>query len=107
MDEIRRLGAELIAIGTSNVDSCVPWAEQMGTQFRIGGDFWPHGEVALKYGVLRPEGVADRATFLIDLDGRIRFKELYPAESVPPVEPVLAALRQLTGESSATPPAHR
>ena len=93
--KIGRLGAEVIAIGTSNVDSCRPWAEQIGTTYPIGGDFWPHGQVALQYGVLRPEGVADRAVFLIDPDGKIRFKEIYRVDQVPPVEPVLEALRQL------------
>lgn len=95
------MGAAVIAIGTSNVDSCVPWAEQIPSSVAIGGDFWPHGQVALQYGVLRPEGVADRAVFLIDEDGRIRFKEIYPSDQVPPVEPVLSALRQLAAEKSA------
>lgn len=85
----------MIAIGTDNVDSCVPWAEKIGTTFAIGGDFWPHGQVALQYGLLRPEGVADRAVFLIDREGIIRFKEIYPVDQVPPVEPVLDALRKL------------
>lgn len=98
MREIRRLGAEAIAVGTDNVDSVVPWAEEIGSSFPVGGDFWPHGEVALKYGVMRPDGVADRAMFLIDEEGQIRFKEIYPADVVPPVEPVLTALRELVAE---------
>lgn len=93
----------MIAIGTSNVDSCVPWADQIGCDFAVGGDFWPHSQVALQYGVMRPEGVADRAMFLIDADGRIRFQELYPADQVPPVEPVLNAPRQLHTEMRAPP----
>lgn len=96
MQEIQRLGAAVIAIGTSNVDSCVPWADQIGCSMAIGGDFWPHGQVALEYGVLRPEGVADRAMFLIDREGVIRFQALYPIDQVPPVAPVINALRQLT-----------
>jgi peroxiredoxin (alkyl hydroperoxide reductase subunit C) len=95
LEEIHQLGAEAIGVGTSSVDSCVAWAQQIGVSFPIGGDFWPHGQVALQYGVLRAEGVSDRAVFLIDREGRIRFKEIYPFNQVPPIEPVMTALRQL------------
>ncbi len=89
----------MIAIGANNVDSVVPWAEQqVHSSYPVGGDFWPHGQIALQYGVLRPDGVSDRANFLIDKEGKIRFKEVYPATEVPPVEPVLEALRKLSGE---------
>ena len=70
----------------------------MGTTFAVGGDFWPHGQIALQYGVLGPAGVADRAVFLVDRDGRIQFAEVYPGDEVPPVTPVLEALRRLTAE---------
>lgn len=93
--EIHQLGAEVLAIGTDNVDSCVAWAEQIGTSFPIAGDFWPHGQVALDYGVLRGEGVADRGVFLIDREEVVHFKDIYPENVVPPVEPVLEALRKL------------
>jgi peroxiredoxin (alkyl hydroperoxide reductase subunit C) len=35
-------------------------------------DFWPHGAVADKYGVLRTDGVSERALFFIDKDGIIQ-----------------------------------
>lgn len=95
MQDIRGLGADVVAIGTSNVDSVVPWAGEIGCSYPVGGDFWPHGEVALRYGVMRANGVADRAMFLVDREGTIRFKALYPADEIPPVEPVLEALYKL------------
>lgn len=77
----------------------MPWAEQqVGASYPIGGGFWPHGQIALRYGLLRPDGVADRAMFLIERAGWIRFKELYAADQLPPVEPVMDALRQLWHE---------
>ncbi len=51
--------------------------------------------MALKYDVLRSNGVADRAWFVIDRDGIVRFGQIYPANAVPPVEPVLEMLRGL------------
>ncbi len=40
-------------------------------------DFWPHGRVALSYNVLRSEGIAERAIFVIDKDGIIRYMEVH------------------------------
>ena len=96
MDEVRDLGAAAVAVGTNNVDSCVAWVEQLGCSLPVAGDFWPHGMVALQYGVLRAEGVADRAFFVVDRDGCLRWKALYPFDELPPVEPALAALRSLS-----------
>ncbi len=77
------------------MDSLVAWCRQLDTHYYVAGDFWPHGEVALKYDVLRSNGVADRAWFVIDRDGILRFGQIYPANAVPPVEPVLEVLRGL------------
>jgi len=85
----------VVVISTDNVDTLVAWCEGIGTSFYAAGDFWPHGDVALKYDVLRSNGVADRAWFLVDREGVLRFAQLYPAKAVPPVEPVLEALRRL------------
>jgi len=50
------------------------WAEQQGYTFPILADFWPHGEVARTYGILNEQvGAAERATFIIDRQGVIRY----------------------------------
>ncbi len=95
MPEFEKLGAVVVAISTDNVDSLVAWCGQLGTSYYVCADFWPHGLVSLKYDVLRSNGVADRAWFVIDRDGIVRLAELYPANQVPPVEPALEALRRL------------
>ncbi len=69
--------------------------EQLGISYATATDFWPHGEVAQKYGVFNAYGTANRAIFLIDREGMIRFKGLYGEDELPPVEPVLKELRQL------------
>lgn len=95
MPEIETHGALVCAISTDNVDSLVAWCTELETSYYVAGDFWPHGAVSLKYDVLRSNGVADRAWFVIDGDGIVRFGELYPSNEVPPVEPMLEALRAL------------
>jgi alkyl hydroperoxide reductase subunit AhpC len=49
------------------------WTRQMGELwFPVLADFWPHGAVAAKFGVLRSDGTSERALFFIDKQGIIR-----------------------------------
>lgn len=77
------------------MDSLRAWCGELGTSYYVCSDFWPHGLVSLAYDVLRSNGVADRAWFLIDADGIVRFAELYQVKQVPPVEGILEVLRGL------------
>ncbi|MGW6446867.1 peroxiredoxin [Lentzea sp. NPDC055074] len=53
------------------------WAVQEGYQFPLLSDFWPHGAVAQAYGVFNSAaGMAVRGTFLVDVDGVVRFAEV-------------------------------
>ena len=55
-------------------------------------DFWPHGEVAQAYGVLREQGYAERATFIVDKEGVIRFMHVYDLNELPDNEELFDAL---------------
>ncbi|MAT16940.1 MAG: peroxiredoxin [Leifsonia sp.] len=69
----RENGVELIGISVDSKASLRAWAEQEGYDFTLLADFWPHGAVAREYGVfLEEKGFANRATFVIDVDGVIR-----------------------------------
>ncbi|MDQ6936276.1 MAG: peroxiredoxin [Actinomycetota bacterium] len=53
------------------------FAERDKFDFPLLSDFWPHGAVAQRYGVFNAEGgFANRGTFLIDIDGIVRFAEM-------------------------------
>jgi mycoredoxin-dependent peroxiredoxin len=53
------------------------WATQSGFTFPVLADFWPHGAVALSYGVFNGDtGFANRGTFVVDRSGVIRFAEM-------------------------------
>ncbi|MBF0671188.1 MAG: peroxiredoxin [Salinibacterium sp.] len=68
-------GVELVAISVNNKATLREFAEREGYSFTLLGDFWPHGEVAQKYGVfLDGPGIATRATFVIGRDGVIAAK---------------------------------
>lgn len=53
------------------------WADAHGYEFPLLSDFWPHGEVATRYGVFNSgAGFAQRGTFLVDREGIVRFAEV-------------------------------
>ena len=65
--------AVLLGITVDNIPTLYAWTRQMGELwFPVLSDFWPHGAVAKKFGVLRSDGVSERALFFIDKKGVIR-----------------------------------
>ena len=65
--------AVLLGITVDNIPTLYAWTQQMGQLwFPVLSDFWPHGAVADKYGVLRSNGVSERALFFIDKAGILR-----------------------------------
>jgi len=65
--------AVLIGITVDNIPTLYAWTKQMGQLwFPVLSDFWPHGAVAKKYGVLRSSGVSERALIYVDKKGIIR-----------------------------------
>ena len=64
--------AMLLGITVDNIPTLNAWTRQMGKLwFEVLSDFWPHGSVADKYGVLRSDGLSERALFFIDKEGVI------------------------------------
>ena len=65
--------AVLLGITVDNIPTLYAWTKQMGKLwFPVLSDFWPHGAVADRYGVLRSDGVSERALIFIDKKGIIR-----------------------------------
>lgn len=63
---------DVLAISCDPMFSLRAWADQEGYFFPLLSDFWPHGDVARRYGVLDEErGMPVRGTFLVAQDGRI------------------------------------
>ena len=60
--------------------------------FDVLSDFWPHGAVAEKFGVLRSDGVAERALFVIDKKGIIRYIDVHNINQRPPLETLVREL---------------
>jgi peroxiredoxin (alkyl hydroperoxide reductase subunit C) len=90
-----------LGITVDNIPTLYAWTNQMcmggGTLwFPVLSDFYPHGAVAKKYGVLRSEGVSERALFVIDKQGIIRFIDVHDINKRPHLEDLVQELEKLT-----------
>jgi len=82
-----------IAVGV-NVDpipSKKAWAGELGIKnTKLLSDFWPHGEVAKKYGIFREkEGFSERANIIIDENGKVIFTKVYDINQLPDIEEII------------------
>ncbi|MDO9110887.1 MAG: peroxiredoxin [Desulfatirhabdiaceae bacterium] len=87
--------AVLLGITVDNLPTLYSWTRQMGNLwFAVLSDFWPHGAVADKFGVLRSDGVAERALFIIDKAGILRYAEVGDINLRPKLEDLINALEK-------------
>jgi len=92
--------AILLGITVDNIPTLYSWTKQLVNPgeklwFPVLSDFYPHGEVASKYGVLRSNGVTERALFVIDKKGIIRYIDVHDINERPPLYELAAALEKL------------
>ncbi|MFZ0135182.1 MAG: peroxiredoxin [Desulfobacterales bacterium] len=97
-DLFDRNDAILIGITVDNIPTLYAWTRQMGTPlwFPVLSDFWPHGAVADAYGVLRTDGMSERALFVIDKKGIIRSINVADINVRPDLAYIAAELEKLT-----------
>jgi peroxiredoxin len=96
LPEFERMGARVVGISVDGVWCHMAFAEARNYQFTLLSDFEPKGEVARRYGVYRErEGTSERASFVIDADGVIVWREVSPVGINPGAGGVLAALESL------------
>jgi peroxiredoxin len=88
--------AILLGITTDNLPTLFSWTNQMGKLwFEVLSDFWPHGAVAASFGILRSDGVAERALFVIDKKGIIRYIDVHDINQRPSLEALVRELERL------------
>jgi peroxiredoxin len=76
-------GVKVLAISTDPTFSLKAFREQQGFDFPLLSDFWPHGATAQAYEAFNEKaGMALRATFLVDADGKVAFAEVNSAGDV-------------------------
>lgn len=88
--------AILLGITVDNIPTLYAWTFPMGKLwFPVLSDFWPHGTVAERYGVLRSNGVSERALFVIDKKGIIRYIDVHDINKRPRLEDLVKELEKL------------
>jgi peroxiredoxin (alkyl hydroperoxide reductase subunit C) len=88
--------AVLLGITVDNIPTLHAWTRQMGgVWFEVLSDFWPHGAVANSYGLLRNDGVSERALIHIDKTGVIRSILVMDINKAPALETCRIGMEQL------------
>jgi peroxiredoxin len=102
-DEFRSHDAELLGISVDSVWCHQAFREARHLGFSLLADFEPKGRVSRMYGAYRDsDGTSERALFVIDRDGVIRWSYLSPVDVNPGADGILTALEALPTPSGAS-----
>ena len=86
----------LLGITVDNLPTLFSWTNQMGKLwFPVLSDFFPHGAAADRYGVLRSDGASERALFVIDKKGILRYIDVHDINRRPHLEVLIRELDKL------------
>lgn len=96
LDRFDGVHAQVLGISVDSVPCLKAWAESLGgITYPLLSDFYPHGAVAEEYGVLRYEGYSERALFVIDKEGFIRYTDVHDIDDQPDNDVLLRVLEEL------------
>ncbi len=100
LPEFRRYRAALLGVSVDGVWCHVAYAKDRKLHFPLLADFEPKGGVARQYGAYRSrDGVCERALFVIDSNGTIRWSYVSPIGVNPGADGILEALEALAPQS--------
>jgi peroxiredoxin len=102
LPEFKRLGGELVGISIDHAWCHVAFAQSRNLHFPLLADFHPKGEVARSYGVYDDTiGMSERALFVLDGEGVIRWSYVSPIGVNPGADGILSALESMAAQSEA------
>ena len=85
-----------MGLSVDSIPSLIAWADSLeGVTYPLLSDFYPHGRVAKLYGVLRPDGTSERAIFVIDRNGLIRYVDVHDIDEQPDHEVLFKVLSEI------------
>jgi peroxiredoxin len=101
LPEFRKFNAELLGISVDGVWSHLAFAKDRNLHFPLLADFEPKGEVSRTYQVYRAtDGTSERALYVIDADGIVRWSYVSPVGVNPGADGILRALEDLGNEEA-------
>jgi len=90
-DKLNTIG---VGISVDSIPCKSAWAKALKiTKTSLLADFWPHGGVAKLLGILRQEGISERANIIVNENGIISFKKIYPIRELPDMEEIIEKLK--------------
>lgn len=96
------MNTQVLGISVDSVPCLAAWAESLGgISYPLLSDFYPHGEVAQRYEVLREEGMSERALFIIDQEGIVQYVDVHDIDDQPDNEELFKILAELEPEGAA------
>ncbi|QJR34059.1 redoxin domain-containing protein [Gemmatimonas groenlandica] len=96
LPEFEQLGTVLLGVSVDGAWCHGAYAGERRIRFPLLADFEPKGEVARAYGVFRAEdGTSERALFVIDAAGEVRWRHVAPVNENPGADGILTALEQI------------
>ena len=104
--EFSEFGAQVIGISVDGVWCHLAFSKDRKLHIPLLADFEPKGAVARKYGVYRQkDGESERALFVIDAEGIIRWSYVSPVGINPGADGILKALESMArGEKAVSVP---
>jgi peroxiredoxin len=92
--------AETVAICVESIMNTTAWERACGPfDFPLCSDFWPHGAVCKRYGVLRESGngagASENTLFVVSPSGRIVFCKSYEPDTIPLLDEVFPLLERV------------
>ena len=101
LPEFRKHQAQVLAISVDGIWSHLAYVKDRKLRFPLLSDFEPKGGVARKYGVYREsDGVSERALFVVDAEGTIRWSHVSPIGINPGADGILFALEDIAAHKS-------
>ncbi len=99
LSEFQESGAEILGISVDGSWCHSAFSRDRKLHFPLLADFEPKGEVARLYGVYRAsDGTSERALFVIDTEGVIRWSYVSPVGINPGADGILSALEELQAQ---------
>src|SRR5690242_17375091 len=89
LDKFAGFDAQVLGISVDSIPSHIEWQKKdIGMlNYPLASDFYPHGSVAEKFGVLRQgdpiPGINELSVFIIDKSGKVVFSKVYPLDQQP------------------------
>ena len=96
LPEFQGFGAELVGVSVDGIWCHLAFAQDRNLHFPLLADFEPKGDVSRRYGVYRSQdGTSERALYVIDADGIVRWSYVSPVGVNPGADGILRALESL------------